>query len=217
MRLPALCAAAAAFALATSAALADEFIEFFGSDVSVRTDGTLHVEETIRVHAEGKDIKHGIFRDVVSLSRLGDGPGDSTVRFLDVTRDGQAETYQIVRSPNGVRLYAGRDEVLLSTGTHTYQLVYEARGRVAPGDGRMLWEVTGAWPFPIEELRFRLRIPGSAAPSEWIATLTRSDVPVSDRGVWSETKEDDGVGLQTLRPLAPGEGIVIAARVFVPA
>ena len=139
MRLHAFCAAAAAFFLVTGAALADEAIEFFDSDVSVRSDGSLHVEETIRVHAEGKDIKHGIFRDVVSLSQLGSGTGDSIVRFLEVKRDGQSEAYQIVRSPDGVRVYAGQEDVLLAAGTHTYELIYDAEARVGPSDGRMLW------------------------------------------------------------------------------
>ena len=52
--------AAAAFA---HAAVAEESILEFRSDIVVAADASMQVTETIRVHAEEDQIRHGIYRD----------------------------------------------------------------------------------------------------------------------------------------------------------
>ncbi len=42
---------------------ADERILDFHSDIEVRSDGVIEVTETIRVRAEGRQIRRGIYRD----------------------------------------------------------------------------------------------------------------------------------------------------------
>ena len=46
-----------------SPATADERILSYDSDLTVRSDGSLDVVETIRVRAEGSSIRRGIYRD----------------------------------------------------------------------------------------------------------------------------------------------------------
>ena len=45
----------------------------FSSDIVVGTDSTLTVQENITLSAEGKSIRHGIYRDLssVNIDRLG--------------------------------------------------------------------------------------------------------------------------------------------------
>jgi len=49
--------------LAPGAALAEERILSWQSDIEIRPDGTLEVAETIRVAVEGYQISRGIYRD----------------------------------------------------------------------------------------------------------------------------------------------------------
>ena len=58
---PALLLVMALFAGVT--AVADERILDFHSDILIRNTGSMMVTETIRVRAEGKQIRRGIYRD----------------------------------------------------------------------------------------------------------------------------------------------------------
>ena len=75
-------------------ALANERIILFVSDADVERNGDLLVTETIRVEAEGDQIKHGIFRDFPTDYTRPDG---TRVRVgfevLSVKRDGASEPY----------------------------------------------------------------------------------------------------------------------------
>ena len=51
------------FLLATGIASADERILSYHSDILIRADGWIEVTETIRVRAEGNQIRRGIYRD----------------------------------------------------------------------------------------------------------------------------------------------------------
>ena len=60
-------AALVLLALAAPASVAAERIESFHSHIVVERSGELVVTETIRVRAEGRKIKRGIFRDIPLL------------------------------------------------------------------------------------------------------------------------------------------------------
>ena len=56
-----------------AAGRAEEVIDDFQTNIRVASDGTLHVTEHITVTAEGKQLRHGIFRDYFLLFRKADG------------------------------------------------------------------------------------------------------------------------------------------------
>ena len=58
-------------AMAVPASLADERILSWHSEIVVEKGGDLVVTETIKVQAEGKEIKRGIFRDIRACGRAG--------------------------------------------------------------------------------------------------------------------------------------------------
>ena len=80
-------------------ALADERILSFHSDIQVAVDSSMQATETIRVQAEGEQIKRGIYRDFPTdyrdhmQNRIQVG-----FEVLNVSRDGRSENY----SPSGI-------------------------------------------------------------------------------------------------------------------
>jgi Predicted membrane protein (DUF2207) N-terminal domain len=111
--------------IATAQARAVERILRFVSDVAVQRNGDLLVTETIRVQAEGSQIRHGILRDFPTTYTRPDG-GRVVVGFdvMSVTRDGANEGWAIEALANGVRVRIGKAEVNLATGPHDYVIRY---------------------------------------------------------------------------------------------
>ena len=91
-------------ALVPLAAGADERILAYHADITVSADGSLLVNETIRVRAEGQQIRQGIYRDFPTKyrDRLGN---HYQVEFevLNVRRNGRPEPYHVARRSNGKR------------------------------------------------------------------------------------------------------------------
>ena len=89
-RLPALTALAVAALALTGAARAAEVIHSFDSHVVVARDGELTVTETIRVRAEGAEIRRGIYRDFPLTFRDAGGKlHEVGFSLVGVTRDGK--------------------------------------------------------------------------------------------------------------------------------
>ena len=167
--------AALALLLALPApALAAEVIERFTADIAVQPDGALAVTETIRVRAEGVEIRRGIYRDFPLTFTDADGNTRRVgFRLGEVTRNGQPEPHFERRSADGVRIYVGAEDVLIPHGTHTYAISYVTTRQVRTFDGEpeLYWNVTGnEWIFPIHVAEARVRLSGGAEP-------TRADVP----------------------------------------
>src|SRR5688500_6840642 len=75
---------------------ADERSLAFHSDIIVQPDGTLQVRETIRVRAEGREIRRGIYRDFpTTYPREGGGHVSVGFSFESATRDGNGEPWRI--------------------------------------------------------------------------------------------------------------------------
>jgi uncharacterized membrane protein YgcG len=205
------------FVLLTGAngAPAAEVIQAFDSQVQVAKDGMLTVTETIRVHAEGRAIRRGIYRDFPLAFRDAGGHLREVTFDLDgVSRDGKDEPYHTQRIRGGVRIYAGDKDVLIPPGEHTYVFRYRTGRQVRWFDGKpeLNWNVTGNfWNFPILTARYRLELPGSAAPVRWTAFTGRR----GERGTdWRGSVGSGGVlTVSTARPLAAGEGLTVVAEI----
>src|SRR3990167_7339423 len=100
--------------LAGAQAHAEERILSFHSEITIAQDGSMDVQESIRVQAEGERIQRGIFRDFPTDYR--DRVGNRVVvgfSVVDVTRDGRQEPWRQERRGNGVRVYVGDADVVL--------------------------------------------------------------------------------------------------------
>ncbi|MEO8460456.1 MAG: DUF2207 domain-containing protein, partial [Dokdonella sp.] len=156
------------FALACSNAQGQsERILDFHSDITIAADATMQVTETIRVHAEGDQIRHGIYRDFPTDYR--DRTGNRVhVDFqpLALTRDGSGEPFHTEQQGNGVRVYFGDENTLRNSGDYTYSFDYRTTrqlGFFADHD-ELYWNVTGnGWAFPIESASAAIALPGEIA------------------------------------------------------
>lgn len=195
------------------AACAAEVIHSFDQTVQLAKDGTLTVTETLRVQAEGHQIKHGIFRDF-PMTFIDAGGRERNVDFqlLDVTRDGKPEPSFTERQQRFIRIYAGAKDVWVTRGEHTYVFRYTTGRQVHWFEGKpeLNWNVTGNfWNFPIETVRYRLTLAGGARPLHFTAFTGRLGARGTD---WTGTVGSDGVlTVATTRALSPGEGLTVVA------
>lgn len=209
---------AALFALlslvATPAAAQQERIERYASRAEIARDGSITVTETIRVQAQGQQIRRGIFRDIPTRfqSELG-----QNVRvgfdFLDASLDGRDVKHDLSRLDGGVRIRLGDPDTFLVPGSHTFRIRFRLRRAVSFFDDHdeLYWNVVGdGWGFPIDEVAATIVLPEGGL-------FTGED---DYAGRYGQTLDAarlvsmDGNTMQvaSTRPLAPREGLTVVAR-----
>jgi uncharacterized membrane protein YgcG len=198
---------------ATPAAHADERILAFHSDITVAADASMQVDETIRVHAEGNQIRHGIYRDFPTLYK--DRFGNRVhVDFdpLTLTRDGKDEPFHTENQINGVRVYFGSSDTLLETGDYTYAFHYRTNRQLGFFDDfdELYWNVTGnGWDFPIDEASAAVTLPGSIAPSSLKVEAYTGEQGAKGRNYVANADAPSHATFRATRALAPREGLTI--------
>jgi len=141
------------FILISSAVFAEEAILSYDSNIVVGEDGALDVTETIRVHAEGRQIRRGIFRDFPTDYKLPDGRKFTT--SFDVTSvlmNGGPVKWDTERLSNGTRVRIGDANIFLQPGDYTYTIRYTTERQLYFGEGydELYYNITGTgWDFPI--------------------------------------------------------------------
>ena len=193
---------------------ADERILSYDSTITVNHDGTLEVREAIRVRAEGRNIRRGIYRDFPTIYPR-DGGGTTVVafNFQSAKRDGSDEPWHTENRGNGVRVYVGSPSRTVSHGEHTYELVYRTdrqMGYFADHD-EIYWNATGnGWGFVIERATARVLLPDEIPRAE--IKLEAYTGPQGAKGQAFTSQLDKGAPLfATTRQLNPGEGLTIVA------
>jgi hypothetical protein len=108
-----------------ASAHAAESIKSYSVNITLLTDGSVDVTETIKVNGENKRIKHGIFRDIPTKLLNADGSlVHSNLSIVSVEKDGISETYSTKDIPNGTRIYIGNKDILLRKQTNIYTIRY---------------------------------------------------------------------------------------------
>ncbi|HKE49665.1 MAG TPA: DUF2207 domain-containing protein, partial [Rhodanobacteraceae bacterium] len=202
--------AGAAFA---DGAIAEESILEFRSDIVVAPDASMQVTETIRVHAEEDQIRHGIYRDFPTDYK--DNLGNQVhVAFepLSVTRDGKPEPYHGSGLSNGTRVYFGSEDVLLQTGDYTYVFRYRTTrqlGFFADHD-ELYWNVTGnGWDFPIEAASATVTLPGSIPPESLHLEAYTGEQGAKGRDFEARADAPSHATFRATRTFQPHEGLTI--------
>jgi hypothetical protein len=202
---------AIAFA-SVSAAVAEERITDFASDIAIARDGTLSVRETISVNAEGDRIQHGIFRDFPTLYR--DAAGNRLrVRFdvAEVDLDGHPEPYTLETISNGTRVRIGEANVVLNPGAHTFLIVYRTDRQIGffQDYDELYWNVTGnGWDFPISRAEAVIHLPPGAHLKQYAFYTGPQGAAGKDAQAFPE---GDSVRFVTNASLNPREGLTVAA------
>ncbi|MCR9212971.1 MAG: DUF2207 domain-containing protein [Proteobacteria bacterium] len=200
-----------ALSFTLTAAIAEEVIKDFKSDIWINPDASLTVRENITVRSEGNQIKRGIFRDFPTDYKDGHGNNVRVGFTLEkVKRDGQDEPYHIKQRSNGVRIYIGDKDVFLTPGTYTYSLTYKTTRQLGFFDDfdELYWNVTGnGWAFPIEQASGRVHLPSGAS----ILSSAAYTGYQGDQGKLVSSKDySDGIEFYTTSTLAPNQGLTIA-------
>ncbi len=195
-----------------SPASANEQINDFASDIAIATNGTLTVRETINVHVEGDQIKHGIFRDFPT-TYYDRARNRVRVRFdvSEVTRDGQPEHYEMEDLDNGKRVKIGDADVYLDPGDHIYVIVYQTDRQIGFFDDydELYWNVTGnGWAFPIAHASATVRLTPGATMKQYAFYTGAEGATGKDA---EETTGPLGtIQFSTTTGFVPGEGLTIA-------
>lgn len=155
--------AVAALTLCAAQAAAQERIKSYDALVGVRADGSLDVTERITVHAEGNQIRRGIYRDFPT--RYSDRFNNRVkvdLEVLGVERNDQREPWFTEKMANGVRINTGNDDFLQVPADYTYTLRYRTTRQLGffEDHDELYWNAIGTgWVFPIEGGTVEVRLP----------------------------------------------------------
>ncbi len=192
----------------------NERIILFQSLIEVNQDATMQVTENIKVHAEGKQIKRGIYRDFPTKYR--DRFGNKVVvdfNIIQVQRDGNPEPYHLENQTNGVRIYIGDSDYYLTPGDYTYTINYLTNRQFGffKDYDELYWNVTGnGWIFPIENALAIVSLPKTVS-TELIGVYGYTG-PSGSKAQDFRSSIDQGnkIYFFTTNPLGEHEGLTIA-------
>ncbi|MEO6079047.1 MAG: DUF2207 domain-containing protein [Steroidobacteraceae bacterium] len=196
-------------------ATADERILRYDSDMAIQTDGSVLVTESIRVRAEGTNIRRGIYRDFPT--RYKDGFGNQVevaFELLGVERDGHSEPNFTERVANGIRVNTGDDTFLPTPGEFTFTIRYRTTRQLGffAGHDELYWNVTGlGWDFFIDEVHARVLLPSRVASAALNLDGYTGHGGEEHGKDYQASSAEPGVALfHTTRSLAPYEGLTIS-------
>jgi uncharacterized membrane protein YgcG len=192
---------------------ADERILDYRSDIRINEDGQLTVTETIRVKAEGNQIRHGIYREFPT--RYKDRFGNHyRVDFdvLSVRRDGRPEAWHSREMSNGIRTYFGSSSHFLAAGEYEYEFVFTTNRQLGFFDehDELWWNVTGnGWLFPIDHVVATVTFPFRIAGSQLALSIYMGRYGSTETSANAEVLSENKVRFESNRALQSWEGMSI--------
>ncbi|MXN48134.1 DUF2207 domain-containing protein [Shinella kummerowiae] len=199
--------------LVGGAARAEEYFDRYHSDIALARNGTLTVTETIRVYAEGNQIRRGIYRDFPLTFTDAEGrEREVGFKILSVERDGRPEPYRTETIRRGIRIYFGSADVLLDPGFHQYRLTYETTRQIRFFDthDELFWNVTGTeWAFPIHRASATVTLPEGVRAEE--LTVFTGPLGATGKDARAENRGNQA-SFETTRELAAQEGLTIGVK-----
>jgi uncharacterized membrane protein YgcG len=161
-----------------------EKIYLFKSDIEVLESSDLIITETIKVFANGQDIRSGIFRAIPNtyVSKQG-------VKFrvqyeiLEILRDGSIENYHQKKENGYSYIYLGSENYFLPSGDYTYTIKYKTNKQIGYFDefDEIYWNVNGNnWNFTTEKIEATITLPKGADIENYTAYT----------GAYGETNKD---------------------------
>ena len=146
-----------------------ESIKSYHSDITLNKNGSIRVKETIVVHAEGRNIRQGIYRDFPTYYKSGLIRTVVPFEVASIKRNGKrlpVEQKPIVF--RGQRVYM-RDGTWLQHGKHTFELEYTTARQIGFFDkhDELYWNVVGAdWMFPILQSSATVHLPDNVTTEQ---------------------------------------------------
>jgi len=199
--------------LACNAAFADERILGYDIEVQVRRDGSLDVTERIMVHAEGTNIRRGIYRTFPTRYR--DRFGNAVkvdLKVLSLLRNDESEPWFTEDDRNGVRINFGNDNFLPVPADYTYTLRYRTTRQLGFFDDHdeLYWNAIGSdWAFPIDEGRVDVFLPAPVEVEKMTAEGYTGVPGSKEQAYRAEIVEPGHAHWELTRQLQPSEGFTI--------
>lgn len=193
--------------------LAQERILSFHSEIQILADASMTVTETIRVQAEGRSIRRGIYREFPTRYR--DQYGNRVVvdfEVLTLTRDGQPEVFEVFERSNGVRVDFGGDDLLAVPAAYEYALTYRTRRQIGYFDNHdeLYWNVTGlGWNFDIDRASATVSLP-QAVPASMLSMQGYTGPARATGQDYQATVHEGGGEIVTTAALPPYSGLTLA-------
>ena len=132
---------------------AAEVIKNFDTQIIASQDGTFRVVEKIN-YDFGDIEKHGIYRDIPLVSKVGDLYRVIEIEFDDLLRDGVNENYSLQSDSDKFSIKIGKADKTI-TGPHLYTISYLVRNGIGSNyedHDEIYWNITGNnWQVPIEK------------------------------------------------------------------
>lgn len=200
-------------ALLSPSAGAEERILSFHSDIVVQTDGMIEVTETIKVVAEGKAIRRGIYRDFPVEYR--DHLGNThriKVEPVFVLRNDEPEAFHTQRSRRDLRTYFGHSDRFIDHGEHTYVFRYRANRMLGFFDehDELYWNVTGfRWAFPIDRATATVRLDFEVDSSEMFVEAYTGPNGANEQNYSRNLDEQGNVHFAANGSLSAANGLTI--------
>lgn len=185
-----------------------EVIRSFSSDLTLRKDGALDVNEEIVMDFQNAS-RHGIFRNIPVTYRRGVGMYSINLKLKSITdENGDDLPYRAERNGPDLNIRIGKAETTV-TGVHAYRIHYQVTRALNFFDGapELYWNVTGNdWPFRIAKCIAYYHPPSSVGLND-----LRAQAFVGEQGSRNSgqiVQKDDSL-VVVADDLAPGEGLTI--------
>ncbi len=197
-----------------STAFASERILLYHADILIRPDSSMLVTETIRVNTEGKEIRRGIYRDFPTTYK--DRYGNRyrvTFDILDLLRNDREEVFHTQHVSNGVRVYFGSADRVLTPGIHEYRFRYHTTRQLGYFEDfdELYWNVTGSdWKFSIDRASAVIELPQAVDPDDLRLDFYTGRQGSTEKNAAASITGDRKIGFYTTHGLKPHENLTIA-------
>ncbi len=192
---------------------AKERILNYSSEIQITAKGEIVVDEIIRVQAEGQQIRRGIYRDFPTDYKDPMGNHykvDFTV--VAVQRDGSDEPWHTEKRSNGIRLYIGDANRVLSSGLHEYRIRYTTNRQLGffKDHDELWWNVTGnGWMFPIEQASASITLPFRIPAEDYRLEAFVGRFGSTEQSARKAVVDGQTVVFSSSRVLRPEEGLSV--------
>lgn len=189
---------------------AEEKINSFDVNIMAHQDGTMTIKENIE-YDFGEDQRHGIFRTIPLVSKVGDLYRVIEVDFTDIKRDGNEERYEVDQQPKQTEVKIGDPDKTI-TGAHNYIIIYKVKNGIGSNyedHDEIYWNVTGNdWEIPIEKASVNLTTDFGVIQNQVACFSRPGNFNAQFCSFLAKAPYNPIVTTETLQP---GDGLIIVA------
>lgn len=186
---------------------AQEKIDSFDTEIVAHKDGTMTVTENI-LYDFGEDSRHGIFRTIPLVSKVGDLFRVIEIDFRKALRDGEEEPYEVENMSKESEIKIGDTDKTI-TGKHNYIIIYTVKNGIGSNyetHDEIYWNATGNdWEIPIEKASLAISTDFGVNPIESICFTG----PLSSK---FQNCQVNGSSISTTYALNPYQGLTTVTK-----